>query len=302
MKWLFAALLVLLSVSGALAGSLTLLGAGSPGGSGGGAYAGPGDVTSFVVWGSVARVYNLASASTSTNLADLVATSGGAAVCTLRGSTSGFVDLASNYCAGTTPDIACFNAAGGTCSVSKLYDQTGNGRHLTQATLSQMPVVLFGATINGYPAMVCTDSANTSLKNTSISQTRPWVWALVSMRTSLANQVTYAETAGGPSLFENGSTPNSIKLYNGGAIAQVTAIDSAFNAVQTGGDASTTFITAQNNTGTTGSGPSNVSGALTLCSTVSATHSLDGQILEFGLFAGTFSLSLQSQMEAAYGL
>ena len=59
------------------------------------AYQGPGDVVSgATAWGSCARVYNASKASTSTSLCDLVAVTGGAVVCTLRGTASGFVDLA----------------------------------------------------------------------------------------------------------------------------------------------------------------------------------------------------------------
>lgn len=103
-------------------------------------YQGPGDVVSgATAWGSCARVYNASLASTSTSLCDLVASTGGAAVCTLRGSSSGKVDLAASYCAGTTPSAACAAASGGSCKVSKVYDQIGATGGFVQATLANMP-------------------------------------------------------------------------------------------------------------------------------------------------------------------
>jgi hypothetical protein len=304
MKWLLGVFLVLFPMSGAFAGSLTLLGSGSPGGGGGGGgYSGPGNITSFQMWGSVGRVYTAAGASTSTNLADLVASSGGAAVCTLRGSTSGFVDLTSNYCAGTTPEAACFAAAGSTCSVSKLYDQTGNGNHLTQATLSKMPKIVFEATPNGMPAMACTNAAITAMTATSITQAQPMVTAFVSMRTDIITSAAYIESNSGQFSITalGGSTANQMILYAGLEVTG-TVLDNIFSAIQVVGNGTSSFIAANGTNNPTGNAYTNgVVGTLTFCSD-HHPDSFTGQIVELGIFGGAFNSTLQSNMRSAYVL
>src|SRR5690348_15562028 len=134
LRYLFCLLLL---IGQANAQSLPLLGVSGGSIAVASSYQGPGDVVSgWLAWGSCARVFTTAQASTSTNMCDLVATTGGAAVCTLRGSSTGFVDLAASYCAGTTPAAACAAASGGACRVSKVYNQvTGNATgDWTQAT------------------------------------------------------------------------------------------------------------------------------------------------------------------------
>jgi hypothetical protein len=122
----------------AFAGSMMLMGAGKPPAAA--SYTGPGDITNtYLAWGSCAFVYKALLANMSTNMCDLVASTGGAAVCTLRGSASGAVDQ-SGYCpGGLTPSAACAAASGGSCLVTKVYDQTGHSVDLLQATLSAMP-------------------------------------------------------------------------------------------------------------------------------------------------------------------
>jgi hypothetical protein len=124
-------------------------------------YQGPGDISvggstgGWSIFWSSARAYNTAYANGTNPMVDLVdASTGTVAVCTLRVATTGYVDL-SAYCPGSlTPDAACAAAAGGSCKTNKVYDQSGLGRHLTQATLANMPSVTFNA-ISGLPALTC---------------------------------------------------------------------------------------------------------------------------------------------------
>jgi hypothetical protein len=153
----------------------------------GSSYSGPGDVVSgALAWGSCARVYNVSLASTSTSLCDLVDTSvGGTAICTLRGSSTGFVDLAGSYCTGsTTPAAACAAAAGGACRVSKVYDQIGGTSGWINATNGQRPVLTFSAQ-NGLPGLTGTAAANTSLTTSStFTQAQPWTLVAAAKRTA----------------------------------------------------------------------------------------------------------------------
>lgn len=111
------------------------------------AYSGPGDVSglsgAFAYWGL--RGYNAAYATGSNPAIDVVDTATG-----LLGPTT--INIKSNG----SLDTATILGLGYAVSVSKIYDQSGNGRHMTQATLGNM------ATLNttGVTSLVFTGSSS----------------------------------------------------------------------------------------------------------------------------------------------
>ena len=144
-------------------------------------YAGPGDIATYTSFGSCAFVLNAASATTSTSICDLVAVTGGAAVCTLRGLASGAVDQ-SAYCPGTlSPAAACADASGESCKISQVYDQTGHGHAWTQTTLATMPPLVFSG-IETNPVINC--SSSVTLASNSITLTVPFGVEMVAEQVS----------------------------------------------------------------------------------------------------------------------
>src|SRR3981081_854042 len=82
-------------------------------------YQGPGDVVSgALIWGSCARAYSSAQASTAISFCDLVA-SGFPTVTlfTLRGSSAGIVDLSAYFPGSVTPAAKCATATGAVCNI-----------------------------------------------------------------------------------------------------------------------------------------------------------------------------------------
>jgi hypothetical protein len=215
------------------AGDLTLLGVGGGGSGGGGGYTGPGDIASGAggFW-SCARSYNAAYGTG--NFCDLVAVTGGAPVCTLKGGTSGFVDLTA-YCPGSvTPAAACAAASGGSCLVTKAYDQSGNGLHATQATLGAMPSLLFGA-LNGLPCMNMNSvSAKQQLVTSSITQAQPWTISSVSERTSgtTGNEAALVDTANSYGAYTGSNAAANTGALYAGSFPTFTVTDGAFHAMQ----------------------------------------------------------------------
>jgi hypothetical protein len=189
-------------------------------GGGGGSYSGPGDVISGASgFFSCSRVYNLASATTSTSMCDLVAVTGGAAVCTLRGSSSGLVDLTA-YCPGTTtPPAACAAASGGSCKVTKMYDQTGSGNPITNATLATMPTITFAAQ-NGLPSVNFLNANSTVLATASQipGLTQPFTVSWVGKKTA----TTGFEGMFGFGVSEYFNTANTTYLFDGTSSATVS--------------------------------------------------------------------------------
>ena len=118
-----------------------------------GAYQGPGDtVSGAAVFYSCGRAYNAAYAAAQSALCDIVDTATGVATCTLSVGTNGYANLSALSCVGNTVSVTTFctvtHAAG--CSITKMYDQTGNGLPVTQLTLANMPILSLNAQ-NGLP-------------------------------------------------------------------------------------------------------------------------------------------------------
>lgn len=195
-----------------------------------GGFAGAGDVSSGASdFLSCARAYNAASANTSTNLCDAVAVTGGAAVCTLRASSSGKVDLTA-YCPGSlTPSAACAAASGGSCLITKMYDGSGNSRHATQLTLASMPALTFNA-LGGLPGV--TFSSTQLLTITAFAVTQPFFISSVSIRTSGTNYtcILCATGSNAPGLLYNNAA-NGILIFGGNTGSTAVVSDNAFHAI-----------------------------------------------------------------------
>ncbi len=247
-------------------------------------YQGPGDVfsTSAIGFWSCARVWNAAAASTSTNLCDINAVTGGAAVCTLRGSSTGFVDLAGSYCAGTTPAAACAAASGGSCIISKVYNQVSPGTaDLTQATAANMPPLVFSSTPSStLPAISCgTAAQNLQVSSSStITQSQPYTFSLVYRRTDATSSIAFGPSAGGVGIGGRASTANQAAVVFNTSIAVTGATDSTWHALS--------------GLGNGGSGASNLNG--TDASANAGTTALSAATLRFcrpnaGQFGGTIA-------------
>jgi hypothetical protein len=264
-------------------------------------YTGPGDVASGAsFWASCARVYTAAQASTATSLCDLVAVTGGAAVCTLRGSSTGFVDLAASYCAGTTPAAACAAAAGGSCRVSKLYDQTGNGLHPLQATLANMSDLAFSA-LNGLPALTFAGVSQAMVTAGSITSTgEPFAISRVSNRTGAFTAfgiVLGTADTPGTSPVEVGytSATNTVYQYNNHSVPTATASDSAFHAIQdtfnNAGGTSAFYIDGTSTSATLGANTLAINNAIHVGSNFGGSGFFTGQLAEVGIWPVDFTVS-----------
>jgi len=87
-------------------------------------------------------------------------------------------------------------AGGANLFVVTLYDQTGNGRHLTQATAASQPLFTLGA-IGALPAMDNTAAASKEMFTAAVTQVQPLTFSLVANKTNGArgNPVSAASAA-----------------------------------------------------------------------------------------------------------
>jgi hypothetical protein len=241
-------------------------------------YTGPGDLVSGATgWWSCARAYSAAFAAGGTPIMDLVDQAGANSIA-INILSTGFVDLAaiSNWVTAHTVT---------TIRVTKLYDQTGNGLHATNATLTTMPALTLSA-LNGLPVMTLTAARGDRLNTATTTQAQPFSFSGVAQRT--ANFTTEQGILGvTPTTIDMSfnSATNQAKL-TAGTVLTATASNSAWHtlsAVFNG--ASPNSILVVDGSATTGSGGANALSAVGLrIGRSSAGGSLDGQIAECGIW------------------
>lgn len=182
------------------------------------AYAGPGDqVTGALGWWGL-RAYNAAYATGSQPALDLDNNAG--STVTINILSTGFLDTVT-----AAPLV-------GTHRVSKLYDQTGNGRHLLQATHVVRPAL----DVSGTPFILWDSLRDDSLATSgTITQAQPLSYSMVVQRvTNFTTQQTIiggASSAQGQTLFA--SSTDTMAMYSGSSVPTFAATDAAFHAVQT---------------------------------------------------------------------
>jgi hypothetical protein len=253
------------------------------------AYTGPGDVVSAAVaaWGL--RGYNAAYATGSNPAIDICDTSTGLTCTTgIKILSNGKLDVAT-----ASGSAACATS----CSVTKLYDQTGNGYHLTQATIGKAPVLTFNCLNTSLPCMTFT-KANSQFLATSSGPTTalPVSWSFVASQTTAATGNIIGDAAGstGRSGVFRGSS-NSWGLYNASGCCTATASDSAFHAagaVFNGASSSQSIDGGTAVTGNTGSGANGAN--YYLCNNQNNSY-CDGKITE----AEFWGIALTSNQIAA---
>jgi len=189
-------------------------------------YVGPGNIQTFASWYSCAFVYNAASASTSTNMCDLVAMGTTTPViCTLRGTSSGKSDLTLCSDGVTVPAAAC----SGGCSVTKAYDQTGGGHPAVQtASAAAMPTLTFNA-LGGQPCMkfLATSSQFMASTPTNLTIPQPFTGSVVGEKTISSGAGNFI---GFGSWGMTQGTANLWGLYWGTPV-NISATDSVFHAL-----------------------------------------------------------------------
>lgn len=275
------------------------------------AYQGPGDIVgSATAWGSCARVYTAAQASTATSLCDLVDSAAPTTViCTLRGSSTGFVDLTGTYCTGSvTPATKCAAATGAVCNISKVYDQAGATGGWLQATAASQPTLTFSA-INSLPGMTFVAVSNHSLATAgSVTLSQPFSVMGVYKRTSGTSVMTIVGATSNALVLGNGVGANTTILADPSntSVSGPTSPDNAFHAysgaINTAGGALTINVDGSEAAGTAGSG--GITTALRI-GRGNANFTPNGIIMEAGFWPVAFTsgnrTSLNSNMHGSSG-
>ncbi len=205
-------------------------------------YTGPGDISAALGWWGL-RAYSAASIGTN---AVRLRESGGNTEQDFATVVGGGLDLAA---------IATFKGANN-LFVVKLYDQTGGGNDLIQATAGSQPLFLLAA-IGSLPAIDNTATASVRLETTSnITQAQPLTFSTVYNRTSTAVDGILFANNGAIQAVRTAVVGANLSGIFAGTSLTAAANDVAWHAVQMliNGVSSQIYIDGSGTTGNAGTG------------------------------------------------
>ncbi|MDB5555424.1 MAG: hypothetical protein JWL86_5408 [Rhizobium sp.] len=186
------------------------------------AYVGPGDIVGGAnAWYGL-RAYSAAYAAGVTKPAIDIVDSSGANTTTINVLSTGALDSSA---------VATFIAAHGTPSVTKVYDQTGNGFHLTQATVANMPTLVSGLGSYVFNFVSASNQAMVSSFTGPWPATPPSTVSVVARRPIPgSNNAVVGDDGGGANVFFN-ATADSITIAAGVNLT-ATGADASWHAIQ----------------------------------------------------------------------
>lgn len=248
-------------------------------------FIGSGDIKSgaFAYW-SVARAYNKAYATGSNPAVDLVDQAGANQV-TINILSTGLVDLASINAWVTAHSVT-------TIRVAKLYDQSGNLRHCSQATLANMPILLLSHPGLGNAALPVMDFKTASAQKlvsgaTGLAQATG-TFSVISRQSCLATGAFGGVLQCGSQFGVCHTSNGGITMYTG-SVPNNAAQDEIFLGYQAVFNGASSFACINGVVGpAVNPGASNLGTPFTI-GTINAANPLTGQIAEIRFDASVWS-------------
>lgn len=193
-------------------------------------YVGPGDVVSGAYAWYGLRGYTAAYSTGSNPALDLVDQANANPI-TINILANGRLDVASISAWVTANSVS-------TIKVKRVYDQTGNARHMNQATLANMPVLNLTG-FGSLPAIEVTAASSQGVSTGALTLAQPQTWSMVFKRNSSGTTTREAITFAAMRVF---SQQNVVRLDAGTSSATVAATDAAWHAMQGVFDSSSSAI------------------------------------------------------------
>lgn len=252
---------------------------------GGGGYTGPGDIYAFSAWYGV-RGYSGSYAAPGTNPAIDIVDQAGANSLTVNILSNGNLDVAS-----VSSWVSAHSVT--TIMITKVYDQTGNGKHVVQTTLGNMPSLALNV-IGSLPMMFAPDQVRSLVSSTSLTQSSPLTVSAVANRdVSVGGSFSFIIadnfTAGGFGLMNSANTAG---IYSGGITVSLGSVaDGSFHAMQflSTTTVNTSTVSVDGTTATASGGAAEAgawNGTIGLFANQGGSFNLKGYIGEAGIAGG----------------
>lgn len=256
-------------------------------------YTGPGDRASgWSIWGGL-RAFSAAYAAPGTNPAIDLVDQAGANPYTAKILSSGDLDMAGIAAWVTANSVT-------TAKVTKLYDQTGGGNHMVQATLANMPDFLLNQ-VGTKPGLMFHTATSTALVSGSAITTlvQPYSVSLVGKTPGVSGGVTFKifTSVGSFNAIFSGNSTNTWEAYNGPNPAFPATDGAAHGVVVLFNGASSTAYCDTTLTNLTTLGTGSGSGSVGVGAGPAANFNLEGNVFEVG-YNSTNLTSIQATLVA----
>lgn len=209
---------------------------------------------------------------------------------------TGLITTTCNILATGALDVATILGLGYAVKVKKLYDQSGNAKHLSQATLAAMPAL----TLSGLGALpVMTFAGGQTLKGTITGHAQPYCYSLVGRITGNtgATQTIMGETGINIQIGFNTGGGNDNTWYQyagGGAAVAFAAADATPHAVQSLFNDPSSSTYCDGSSTVTNSGSNALGTAFSLGEFTGFGQNMTGFICECGIKNSDYSASFSS--------
>lgn len=255
-------------------------------------YTGPGDSFAYTGWYSCTRGYSGAYASPGTNTACNVSRASDSHACDLLIANSGNIGNTVNCgTGGDNGQSASSFCNATTCSVVKMYDQSGNA-HLQTFVAAHLGTLTFNCQSLTVP---CVTYAGSQFSNESTTNSLPTTLTVVSARNSnfTTTQIMFGIQAGE---FGYQNSANTVFLFGGGSAGNVTASDSTLHAFNVLSNSTSSIINVDGTETATTTSAGTPSNTIEIAAAVNNTSPLFGVVFEAGYFVGTSTLTQRNNV------
>ena len=240
-------------------------------------YTGAGDVVSGAYAWYGLRGYTAAYSTGSNPALDLV-DQAGANPLTANILSNGRLDVASISAWVTANSVT-------TIKITRIYDQTGNTRHVDQATLGNMPVLNLTG-FGSLPSMDFTAASSHFLESSAtVTQAQPFSFATVQLRGSASGNIVINSTG-----VRMRTVSGGIEIHAGANAQALTAANGSWHAVQSvfNNTSSAICVDGTETTGLT-VGTATPSSSTIAIGKTATVASFDGSMAEVGLWPSGFT-------------
>ena len=233
------------------------------------------------------QLINIRNTATSETCDVIVATNGG----------FGNVANCSASSSGDTVAVFCAESSG-SCAVTEVYDQSGNGNVATQGTAADQPALTLNCINTTLPCMTFSGSSQ-GLGNSGITIAQPYTLAAVSARTGgFTSQVAIGWSTSSGILGYNSTT--GVGFIFAGTVVNETVSNTSVHSlvgVYNGNGSSVFSVDGTASTGLSpGTGTFGIGFGLGCSNATCSSKYLTGTIMEFGAWAAAFTSTQYGNM------
>lgn len=186
-----------------------------------------------------------------------------------------------------------------TCTIKTMYDRSGNGNDVTQATIAARPTLVVSC-VNSLPCATFVKTSSTYLSGAIAALSQPYTYSTVAIRTAAFTTIgvvlNIRSTTGANIYFH--STANTFATFAGSAEITQSATDNAWHAIQAVLNGASSVLSVDNSeaTGSPGTQAGNTTFRIGVDIPTNPANHFTGNFVEGGIWNSAFSAGNRTAM------